>query len=91
MRWFYCQLLFEVWDEQGKTDTSRVSFTVLEDLARKSAVDLVLDRELARFTHAELKVSILLLQVFLLIGKEAEGKYQCCGAEIIFFRLHRCL
>jgi hypothetical protein len=47
----------QVWDEQGKTDTSRVSFTVLEDPAHKSAVDLVLDRELTRFTHADLKVS----------------------------------
>ncbi len=45
-----------MWDEQGKTDTSRVSFTVLEDPAHRSAVDLVLDRELTRFTHADLKV-----------------------------------
>jgi hypothetical protein len=47
-----------VWDEQGKTDSSRISFSVEEDPAKKSAVDILLDRELTRFTHAELKVSL---------------------------------
>ena len=49
-------VLLQVWDEQGKTDTSRVSFSVVEDPAHRSAVDLLLDRELTRFTHTDLKV-----------------------------------
>jgi hypothetical protein len=57
----------QVWDEQGKTDTSRVSFTVLEDPAHRSAVDLVLDRELTRFTHADLRVSARASILYLLL------------------------
>jgi hypothetical protein len=58
----------QVWDEQGKTDTSRVSFTVVEDPALKSAVDLVLDREMTRFTHTELRVSVSFINISVVVA-----------------------